>query len=142
MAVSDEFLTYVLDQLSAWGGVSARKMFGGAGLYRDARMFALVADDVLYLKVDGSNRARFVQAGSGPFRPYPDRPTEMPYYEAPADVLESPEALVEWASRSFEIAAAAKPPRSSKRSKPSKRPKPAKRSKRPGGADGGGAQRG
>ncbi len=52
MPVSDDFLNYVLDQLSAWGSVSVRRMFGGAGLYREGRMFGLIADDVVYLKVD------------------------------------------------------------------------------------------
>jgi len=47
MPISDEFLEYVLDLLSAWGGVTARKMFGGAGLYRDEKMFGLIADDVV-----------------------------------------------------------------------------------------------
>ena len=64
MSVSDEFLLYVLDQFSDWGNVSARRMFGGAGLYRDGKMFGLIADDVAYLKVDDSNREEFVQAGS------------------------------------------------------------------------------
>ena len=58
MSVSEAFLAYVLDQLSGWGGVSARKMFGGAGLYRDGKMFGLIADDVTYLKVDDANRRR------------------------------------------------------------------------------------
>ena len=40
MPLSDEFLAYVLDQFSLWGDVTARKMFGGAGLYRDGKMFA------------------------------------------------------------------------------------------------------
>ena len=42
MSVSDEFLEFLLDQLSGWGGVTARKMFGGAGLYRDGKMFGLI----------------------------------------------------------------------------------------------------
>ena len=56
MAVSEEFLAYVLDQFARWGQVNARKMFGGVGLYRDSKMFGLIADDVAYLKVDESNR--------------------------------------------------------------------------------------
>jgi len=52
MAVSDEFVEYVVEQLSRWGEVSIRRMFGGAGLYREGTMFAVVADDVAYLKVD------------------------------------------------------------------------------------------
>lgn len=103
MSVSDDFLLYVLDQLSDWGNVSARRMFGGAGLYRDGKMFGLVADDVAYLKVDASNRERFVRAGSSPFKPYRDRPDVMSYYEIPPDVLENPEDLIEWSKRSLDI---------------------------------------
>jgi DNA transformation protein len=103
MPLSDEFMAYVLDQLGDWGGVTARKMFGGAGLYRDGRMFGLIADDVVYLKVDDTNRPAFIEAGSGPFKPYPDKPTEMSYYELPPDILESPPEFVEWSQRSLAI---------------------------------------
>jgi DNA transformation protein len=41
-ALSDEFLAYVADQLAPWGEISVRKMFGGAGLYREGTMFGLV----------------------------------------------------------------------------------------------------
>ena len=106
MAVSDEFGDYVIDQLSAWAYVSARKMFGGAGLYCDGTMFGLIADDVAYLKVDDSNRNDFVQAGSSPFNPYPDKvkTTVMSYFEIPADVLENQDLLGKWAERSLAIA--------------------------------------
>ena len=106
MAVSDEFIDYVIDQLASWGEVSARKMFGGAGLYRDGTMFGLIADDVAYLKVDDSNRGHFVKAGASPFNPYPDKVKTivLSYYEIPADVLESPDKLAEWAERSLAIA--------------------------------------
>jgi len=106
MPLSDEFIDYVIDQLSAWGDVSARKMFGGAGLYCDGVMFGLIADDVAYLKVDDSNREDFVKAGSSPFNPYPDKvkTTVMSYYEIPADVLEDPPVLARWAERSLAIA--------------------------------------
>jgi DNA transformation protein and related proteins len=106
MPISDEFVDYVIDQLSAWGEVYARKMFGGAGLYRERAMFGLIADDVAYLKVNDSNREDFVRAGTSPFNPYPDKvkTTIMSYYEIPADVLENPTTLAEWAQRSFDIA--------------------------------------
>ena len=103
MPLSDEFLTYVLDQLSPWGDVTARKMFGGAGLYRNGKMFGLVADDVAYLKVDDSNREDFEGAGSSPFKPYPDKPATMSYFEVPPEVLEKPEELIRWAERSLAI---------------------------------------
>jgi DNA transformation protein and related proteins len=104
MAVSDEFLDYVVEQLSLLGRVTVRRMFGGAGLYCDGKMFGLVADDVPYLKVDDSNREHFVQAGSGPFIPFPDKAMAMPYYEIPVDILEDPPMVAQWAQRSLDIA--------------------------------------
>jgi DNA transformation protein len=106
MAVSEEFIDYVIAQLAAWGDVSARRMFGGAGLYCGGTMFGLIADDVAYLKVDASNREDFVKAGSSPFNPYPDKvkTAVMSYYEIPADALENPDELARWAERSLAIA--------------------------------------
>ncbi len=103
MPLSDEFIEYVLDLFRDWGDVSARKMFGGAGLYSEGKMFGLIADDILYLKVDDSNRKEYTDAGSEPFRPYPDKPTTMSYYEVPPDLLEDGEQMMEWATKSLEI---------------------------------------
>jgi DNA transformation protein and related proteins len=105
MPVSDDFLNYVLDQLSDWGPVSVRRMFGGAGLYREGRMFGLIADDVVYLKVDDASRDDFVQARSSPFNPYPElnKATAFSYYEVPPEVLENREAFRRWAQRSLAI---------------------------------------
>ncbi len=106
MAVSEEFVEYVVEQLSGWAAVSVRRMFGGAGLYRDGTMFGLIADDVAYLKVDDSNRDDFIAAGSAPFQPYSEKgkTTVMSYYEIPADVLEDRSELARWADRSWLIA--------------------------------------
>jgi DNA transformation protein len=105
MAVSEGFLKYVLDLLSGLGNVSARRMFGGAGLYCEGKMFGLIADDVVYLKVDDSNREDFLKAGSVPFNPYPEKEkaTVMSYYQIPTEVLENREELARWARRSLEI---------------------------------------
>ncbi len=103
MSVSKGFLDYILDQLSKWGDVSTRRMFGGAGLYRDGKMFGLVADDVLYLKVDDTNRGKFIIRGASPLKPFPNRPTILSFFEVPEDILESPEELIEWAEESLSI---------------------------------------
>lgn len=103
MPVSDDFIEYVIDQLSGWGNVTSRKMFGGAGLYRDGKMFGLIADDVFYLKVDDSNRARYVEAGSSAFKPYPDKKMSMSYFDVPPDVFEDVDELEAWAAGSLAI---------------------------------------
>ena len=105
MAVSSDFLAYVLDQLAGLGGVSSKRMFGGAGLYKDEFFFGLIADDVLYLRVDDSNRKDYSARGMAQFKPYADRPhLSMNYYETPAEVLENAGELVSWARRSVEVA--------------------------------------
>ena len=48
MARSSEFVDFVLESLEPLGGVSARRMFGGRGIYKDGVMFALIAYDQLY----------------------------------------------------------------------------------------------
>jgi len=101
MPVSNDFLAYVIDQLAGLAPVRSRRMFGGVGLYADDVFFGLIDNDTLYLKVDDSNRADYLARGCTPFRPFPDEPTySMSYFQAPADVLEEPEVLVQWARKS------------------------------------------
>src|SRR5438445_12866246 len=79
-------------------------MFGGVGIYASERFFALIADDTLYLKVDGSNRPDFETCGMGPFRPYGEGREVMQYYEVPADLLDDPEALRLGAEKAIAVA--------------------------------------
>ena len=104
MAVSPQYRDYVVEQLSCVGRVAARSMFGGVGLYLDGVFFALIAHDVLYLKVDESNRPAYEAAGMAPFKPYPNKRTTMPYYELPAEVLDDPDQLREWARTAWDAA--------------------------------------
>ena len=121
MPVSAEFLAFVADQLAEFGQVAIRRMFGEAGLFRDGRMFGLVADDVVYFKVGDANRAAYVAAGAKPFvysrRSSPAKLTS--YYEVPPGILDDPDALAEWASASFAVAKAAraKPARAKRKKK-------------------------
>lgn len=117
MAISSDFLAYVLDQLTHLGSVSSRRMFGGAGLYCEEFFFGLIADDVLYLRVNDSNRDDYTTRGMAPFQPYADRlHLSMSYFEVPADVLETPGNLVSWAQRSVAVAKSAPPKKARKRS--------------------------
>lgn len=118
MAISDTYLGYVADQLAAFGPVRVKKMFGGAGLYAGGLIFGIVADDVLYFRVDEHNRPPYVSKGMTPFKPYPDRRTVMPYYEVPADVLETPDVLREWADAAVAAARRAARTRSARARRP------------------------
>ncbi len=114
MPVSREFLDHLADQLGGFGPVAFRRMFGGAGLFRGARMFGLVSGDVLYFKVGDGNRAAYLAAGGKPFT-YRRRgaiATLGSYYEVPAAVLDDPDEIAAWARAAWaEAAAAAAKPR-------------------------------
>jgi DNA transformation protein len=106
-SVSSEYREYVLEQLEGLGGVTARAMFGGLGLYHGGRIFGIVFGDILYFKVDGSTRPEYEVRGMARFRPYPDRPVlSMGYYEVPADVLEDRDECPAWARKAVAAAAA------------------------------------
>jgi DNA transformation protein len=97
MSESASFVEFVLEQLAGLGAVTGKRMFGGVGLYCGGQFFGLIADGALYLRVDEHNRGDYLARGMPPFRPYRDRPeVSMSYYQAPVDVIEDPEGLVEW----------------------------------------------
>ena len=52
MAVSPSFKEFVAEQLAPVGPIDIRRMFGGAGIFADGRMFALIVSDTLYFKTD------------------------------------------------------------------------------------------
>jgi DNA transformation protein len=88
----------IVETFEDLGAGSSKKMFGGAGIFIDGSMFALIDSDAqLHFKVDDSNRARFEAAGA-------EKHGRMPYYAVPADVLEDGEALLDWARVSAAIA--------------------------------------
>jgi DNA transformation protein len=118
MAKLTPFVEYLLELLATIPAVTAKKMFGGYGLFRDGLMFGLVADDTLYLKVDEQNRALFAERRLEPFVYVKDgKPMPMSYHQAPGEALDNPDDMVEWADIAYGAAvraAAAKPKRTRK----------------------------
>jgi DNA transformation protein len=105
MSVTKSYQTFVVEQLNrAVPPVRGRAMFGGVGLYAGELFFALIADDILYLKTDDSSRAEFEALGMQPFRPFGERAGPMPYYQLPEQILEDAEALRSWAERALAAA--------------------------------------
>ena len=105
MGVSREYLDYLLDSLAPLGRVVARRMFGGAGLFLDGLMFAIVIDDQLWLKADDHNRDEFTALDLPPFTyPRQGKIAVMNYYRAPDEALDAPHALQPWARGAFAAA--------------------------------------
>lgn len=56
MASNPEFVQYIADQLTDAGEVTYRKMFGEYGMYCDGKIFALVCDNQLFIKITETGR--------------------------------------------------------------------------------------
>ena len=117
----NEFLDYVLETMSHWAVVNSRKMFGGYGLYREGLMFALIADETLYLKVDAVSAGQFERAGSVPFvYQSATRPVQMSYWSAPVESLESPAEMRDWCQLAYAAALRAQVAKPATRSRKAK----------------------
>lgn len=105
MPAHDPFVEYLLELLAGLPGVSARRMFGGYGLFRNGLMFGLVADETLYFKVDAESVGEFTAHGLGPFVYEKNgKPMPMSYHQAPGEALDDPDEMVAWAERAFAAA--------------------------------------
>ena len=105
----DKFTAFVLELLVPLGAVSARRMFGGVGLFHGAMMFGLIARDELFLKVGDGNRSEYEAAGEAPFS-YETKHgphTIGSYWRCPPDLLDDPETFQAWAHKAMDAAVVA-----------------------------------
>ena len=106
-----------MEQLAVVGPVRSRGMFGGAGIFSGDVMFALIAYDTLYLKVDDSTIPDFEAEGSAPFTyEGKQKPIEMSYWQCPERLFEDEDDMREWAGKSLAIAECAKKPKKPRKS--------------------------
>ena len=99
------FRDEVVNQLNRVAPVSARAMFGGYGLYCEGVMFALIADEALYFKVDAGNQERFADAGMGPFiYDRNGKTATMSYHQLPTAVYDDLGLLHDWVEASIAAA--------------------------------------
>lgn len=102
VSTHNEFVNYVVELMATWAAVSARKMFGGYGLYREGMMFALIVEDELFFKTDTNNVAQFAKEDSHPFTyQSKTRIVQMSYWSAPPAYLESPPEMSAWCQLAF-----------------------------------------
>jgi DNA transformation protein len=98
----------VEELFSAFGAVSMRRMFGGAGLYSDDIMFALVADGVIYFKTAPDGTSVFAHEHCGPFTYATKDGTRQltSYWQMPDRLYDDPEELAQWARTALAAARA------------------------------------
>lgn len=107
----DAFHEFVMELFAPMGPVSVRRMFGGAGVFCDGLMFALIANDMVYLKTDASLRREMEAEACEPFlwtRPGDNKIIDMGYVSLPADAMDEPEAASDWGRKALAVALAAK----------------------------------
>jgi DNA transformation protein len=96
MAKRIEFVDYLLELPAPMGGISARAMFGGHGVYRDDLIFGIVIDDVFYLKADEVNRGEFAARGLGQLMhesKNSEKKVAMSYRQCPEAAIESASSM-------------------------------------------------
>jgi DNA transformation protein len=96
-SVDSEFVLLVSELLAPLGHIRTRRMFGAFGLYCDGAFFAIISDDVLYLKGDAQTKDRFDEMGMTPFAVPSGRPMTLSYFEVPGEWLDDEEQLLEFA---------------------------------------------
>jgi DNA transformation protein len=103
-------------------------MFGGAGVYRDGLMFALLAGGEIFLKSDAETKPSFTEAGSHPFmhEGRGGRRVETSYWSLPEAALDDGDVLRIWAERAYAAALRVRKPRTRRRvsGRPASGPKP------------------
>ncbi len=113
------------------GATELRRMFGGLGAFAGGLMFAIIIDDVIYLKSDAETRAAFEAEGCEPFT-YPrkdGRAVSLSYWRIPERLIDEPDDFVAWSRAAIAVARRADAAKAGKNAakavKPKRRPKAA-----------------
>ncbi|MDO4897284.1 MAG: TfoX/Sxy family protein [Moraxella sp.] len=98
-----EFSTFILDQLAPLSPISVRRMFGAECLFKHGKMFAIIADDTLYLKTNDDNRQIFLDENCEKFTYWISRgdtkkQVALNYHQLPEFALDDGDELCRWAT--------------------------------------------
>lgn len=101
----EEFADYIVELMQAVGPATARRMFGGYGIFLDGLMFGLITERTLYLKTDEENLPDFSARGLEPFTyQRQGKAFAMSYSQAPEDVFDDQDAMREWGNSAYSAA--------------------------------------
>lgn len=113
MALSPQFKEYLEELFEPVAPISVRSMFGGAGVFKETPkgklMFALVAAEVIYLKVGPNNETAFEVEDLEPFvyETKAGKRSVMSYCRMPERCFDDPDELRDWAMAAVDAAIAA-----------------------------------
>lgn len=106
MAISKEFSAYLEEMFQVLPGSSARRMFGGVGVFRHGLMYALSLDDGrICLKADEKTIPDFEAEGCEPWQYERNgKVMDMGYWQMPERLADDPDELKTWAEKAFDVA--------------------------------------
>jgi DNA transformation protein len=98
----------IAELFAAFGKVSVRRMFSGAGVFADGLMIAIVNDGLIFLKTDAAGRAAFAREGCAPFSYAKKDGTHQltSYWRLPERLYDDPDELAVWARAALAVAQA------------------------------------
>src|SRR5690349_465885 len=116
----------IRELFAEFGPVNVRRMFGGAGVFVDGLMIALISREVIHLKADGETIPEFEREGLSPFT-YATSSGERKltsYWRMPERLYDDPDELAQWARKAHAVAmrAAARKKQPKTVEKPVRRP--------------------
>jgi DNA transformation protein and related proteins len=99
MVASDSFAEFLREQFSPLGRLAFRRMFGKTGVFCDGVMFAMVADNTLYVRVDDESKATFKEAAAFPPLNYSKKgfAIDLAFWRVPERLFDEPDELLVWA---------------------------------------------
>lgn len=103
MAVNENYLNFVLDQLSEIQNFTFKKMFGGVGFFREGKMFGAIMGGTFRLKADDQTKTDFEAHGMEAYH-NKGKGKGMPYWEVPAEIMEDKDQLKVWVEKACEVA--------------------------------------
>ena len=108
MAVDEGLVAWIDEAMAPLGTVTRRAMMGGATLYCDGLVFAIVAADALWFKADAASDPAWDAAGAERFSYKRGGGfATMNYRRAPDDVYDDLDELRRWACLALEAGARA-----------------------------------
>lgn len=91
-SIKNEYVEYIKEQLSPLGIITAKRMFGGYGVYANKIIVGIIVDNELYLKI--TNHSNNSEAEMTQFTyTRNNKIVKLPYWKIPEEILEDPKKL-------------------------------------------------
>lgn len=110
---ADGFHDFVRELFEEMGPITVKHFFGGGGVYAEGLMFAMTADDGVYLKADDALKTELKAQGCGPFiwepqsGPRAGERIALGYWRLPDAALDDPQLAALWGRKALKVAKAA-----------------------------------